>query len=109
MGPGRMGDVSDIGFHTLAAISDNFIRPETLKEANDRVSNAIAKLPIFRQYDLGDAPPLQQRRPEIRDPAPHDQRPPLAEVLRPTQGRRVLHAGGQPYPRQRHDHRRKRA
>ena len=29
------------------------LRPETLKEANDRVSNAIAELPIFRQYDLG--------------------------------------------------------
>ena len=48
-----MGDVSDIGYPTLAAISENVLRPETLKEANDRVSNAIAELPIFRQYNLG--------------------------------------------------------
>jgi TnpA family transposase len=48
-----MGDVSDIGYPTLAAISENVLRPETLKEANDRVSNAIAELPILRGYDLG--------------------------------------------------------
>ena len=54
MGLGRMGDISDIGYHTLAATSETFLRLETLKEANDRVSNAIAELPIFRQYDLGD-------------------------------------------------------
>jgi TnpA family transposase len=50
-----MGEISDISFHTLVSASDNFIRPETLREANDRISNAIAKLPIFRHYDLGDA------------------------------------------------------
>ena len=55
MGLGRMGEISDISFHTLVSASDNFIRPETLREANDRISNAIAKLPIFRHYDLGDA------------------------------------------------------
>ena len=31
-----------------------FLRPETLREANDRVSNANAELPIFRHYDIGD-------------------------------------------------------
>jgi TnpA family transposase len=55
MGLGRMGEISDISFHTLVSAADNFIRPETLREANDRISNAIAKLPIFRHYDLGDA------------------------------------------------------
>jgi len=55
MGLGRMGQISDISFHTLVSASDNFIRPETLREANNRISNAIAKLPIFRHYDLGDA------------------------------------------------------
>jgi TnpA family transposase len=54
MGLGRMGDISDIGYQTLATTSDNFIRLETLRGANDRVSNAIAALPIFRHYDLGD-------------------------------------------------------
>lgn len=54
MGLGRMGDISDIGYHTLANASDNFLRPETLRKANDRVSNAIAELPIFKHYDIGD-------------------------------------------------------
>jgi len=55
MGLGKMGDISDIGYQTLVAVSESFIRLETLGEANDRVSNAIAALRIFRQYDLGDA------------------------------------------------------
>jgi TnpA family transposase len=55
MGLGRMGEISDISFHTLVSASDNFIRPETLREANNRISNAIAKLSIFRHYDIGDA------------------------------------------------------
>ena len=54
MGLGRMGEVSDIPYHTLSTTSDNFIRLETLREANDRVSNAIAELPIFRYYDIGE-------------------------------------------------------
>jgi len=54
MGIARMGQRSDIGYHTLVSMSDNFLRPETLREANDRVSNAIATLPIFRHYDIGD-------------------------------------------------------
>lgn len=55
MGLGRMGEVSDIGYQALSTTSDNFIRLETLKTANDRVSNAIAELPIFGHYDLGEA------------------------------------------------------
>ena len=54
MGLGRMGNISDIGYQALSMASDNFIRLETLRGANDRVSNAIAALPIFRHYDLGD-------------------------------------------------------
>ena len=53
MGLGRMGDISDISYYALATTSENFIRLETLREANDRVSNATAVLPIFRQYDIG--------------------------------------------------------
>ena len=55
MGLGRMADVSDIDYQTLVSASENFIRLETLTEANDRVSNAIAALPIFASYDLGNA------------------------------------------------------
>ena len=54
-GLSKMAEISDIEYHTLAAISDNVIRLETLQEANDYVSNAIAKLPIFQYYNLGDA------------------------------------------------------
>lgn len=53
---GRVGRPSaepPIPFHILAAMSDNFIRPETLKAANDLICNAIAQLLIFRQYDIG--------------------------------------------------------
>jgi TnpA family transposase len=55
LGLGRMGEVSDIGYQALSTTSENFIRLETLKAANDRVSNAIAELPIFGHYDIGDA------------------------------------------------------
>ncbi len=53
MGLGRMGEISDIGFDQLRRTSDNFLRLETLKAANDCVSNAIAALPIFGHYALG--------------------------------------------------------
>lgn len=48
----KMGQISDIGFHELITTASNFIRLETLKDANDQVSNAIAKLPIFKYYDI---------------------------------------------------------
>ncbi|MBZ9626313.1 Tn3 family transposase [Clostridium sp. FP2] len=52
MGLGRMGEISDIDYSLLSSTSDNFIRLETLNEANSRISNAITKLPIFRHYDI---------------------------------------------------------
>ncbi len=55
MGLGRMGETSDISYHTLANVSDNYVRPETLRKANDIVSNAIAELPIFKHYDIAGA------------------------------------------------------
>jgi TnpA family transposase len=54
MGLGRMGTISDISAQTLTTTSESFLRLETLGEANDRISNAMAALPIFRQYNLGD-------------------------------------------------------
>src|SRR5699024_9625967 len=54
MGLGRMGEISDIRYPSLSATSDNFIRLETLKEANDRISNAITELNIFNHYDIDD-------------------------------------------------------
>ena len=54
MGLGRMSEVSDIHYNTLSATSENFIRLETLSEANDCICNAIAKLPIFQYYNIGE-------------------------------------------------------
>nr|WP_281381391.1 Tn3 family transposase [Geomicrobium halophilum] len=55
-GTGKNGRISDVGYSLLAATSDNFIRLETLKEAeaNDRISNASTNLPIFHHYDIFD-------------------------------------------------------
>ena len=53
-GLSKMAQISDIEYHILAAISANFIRLETLSEANDRVSNDIAKLSVFQHYDIGE-------------------------------------------------------
>ena len=52
MGLGRMGEISDLPTHVRMRASENYLRPETLRAANDLVSNAIAALPIARHYDL---------------------------------------------------------
>lgn len=54
MGLRRLGVISDIDFQALTTASDNFLRPQTLKAANDLVTNAIAELPIFRYYDIAE-------------------------------------------------------
>ncbi len=54
MGIGRMGNISDISFNTLANFSDSYLRLETLQPANAVVSDAIAALPIFHLYNIGD-------------------------------------------------------
>ncbi|MEL6472407.1 MAG: Tn3 family transposase, partial [Cyanobacteria bacterium J06623_4] len=54
MGLGRMGQTSDVDYQALATTSDNFIRRETLRAANDLVSNATAALPMFHLYDVAD-------------------------------------------------------
>ncbi|HNG93891.1 MAG TPA: Tn3 family transposase, partial [Acidobacteriota bacterium] len=54
LGPGRMSEISDLDAHRLITTSDNFIRLETLRAANDRLSQALAQLPVFTHYHLGD-------------------------------------------------------
>lgn len=54
MGLGKMADISDLNYHDLRAVSDNFIRPETLAKANDVLSNALAAMPLFQAFNLGD-------------------------------------------------------
>ncbi|MGB0360508.1 MAG: Tn3 family transposase, partial [Endozoicomonas sp.] len=47
-----MADMSDIKDHLLRTTAGKHIRPETLRKANDCISNAIAQLPLFQHYDL---------------------------------------------------------
>ena len=54
VGLGKMGEISDLNYQTLFTTANSFLRLETLRESNDRVSNAMAKLPIFRYYDIDD-------------------------------------------------------
>ncbi|MCP4899371.1 MAG: transposase, partial [bacterium] len=54
IGLGKMGAISDMSYQTLFTAANNFLRPETLREGNDQVSNATAKLPIFRHYNIDD-------------------------------------------------------
>jgi hypothetical protein len=42
-----MSRTSDIPYHVLDATYEQYLRQQTLQAANDRISNAIAGLPIF--------------------------------------------------------------
>lgn len=50
-----MARTSDIPYHVLEATYQQYLRQASLQAANDRISNAIANLPIFPHYsfDLG--------------------------------------------------------
>jgi TnpA family transposase len=52
---GRMADISNLTCQELSTTATNFIRLETLKEGNDRIANATARLPIFRYFDIDEA------------------------------------------------------
>lgn len=54
MGLGKMAEVSGLGFASLLSTARNFLRLETLREANDAISNAIATLPAFHLFDIQD-------------------------------------------------------
>lgn len=54
MGLGRMGTISDLPAHILTHASENYLRLETLRHANDLVINAIIAMPRFHRFDLGD-------------------------------------------------------
>jgi len=47
-----MGHTSDILYHMLEVTYQQYLRQASLKAANDRISNAIAALPIFLFYSL---------------------------------------------------------
>lgn len=54
MGLGKMGAISNIRYELLSSASESFLRLETLRAANDRISNATSRLAIFRHYDIGE-------------------------------------------------------
>ena len=54
IGLGKMGAISDMNYQTLVTAANSFLRPETVRGSNDQVSNATAKLPIFRHYNIDD-------------------------------------------------------
>lgn len=54
MGLWKMAEVSGLGHPSLVSAARNYLRLETLHVANDALTNAIAALPMFRQYDIRD-------------------------------------------------------
>lgn len=52
IGLSKMADISDMGYSELVSTSNNYIRLDTLQKANDQVSNAMAKLSIFKHYNI---------------------------------------------------------
>ena len=47
-----MSRTSDIPYHVLETTYQQYLRQATLQAANDRISNAIASLPIFKHYSF---------------------------------------------------------
>lgn len=48
----KMGQISDINASKLTAAANNFIRNETLENANVRIVNATSRLPMFPHYSI---------------------------------------------------------
>ena len=48
----RMAHISDRSYEELRSTQANYLRMETLNQANDTISNAIAKLEIFKYYNI---------------------------------------------------------
>ncbi|MBS0358681.1 MAG: Tn3 family transposase, partial [Proteobacteria bacterium] len=50
----KMADSSDLTYHRMYTQMKNFMRLETLRDANDLIINAIADLPIFKYWNIHD-------------------------------------------------------
>ena len=55
MGLWKMAEVSALDHQSLIGASRNYMRLETVRDANDAIANAISALPAFHLYDIGDA------------------------------------------------------
>lgn len=53
-GLGRMSQISDFKGDVLEVASENFIRPETLQNANDQLVDEITKFDLFRNYNINE-------------------------------------------------------
>ncbi|WP_345860581.1 Tn3 family transposase [Shewanella algae] len=54
----KIASVSDRSIGALRSVNDSYIRPETIHAANDTISNAIARLPIFKYYTINETAPF---------------------------------------------------
>jgi TnpA family transposase len=54
MGLLKMAEVSGLDHAPMATAARNYLRLETMRAANDAITNATAKLPAFRLYDIQD-------------------------------------------------------
>ena len=54
MGLWKMAEVSSLGYPSMTTTARNYLRLETVRAANDAITNATAKLPAFHLYDIQD-------------------------------------------------------
>lgn len=47
-----MANISDRAYDQLKGIQANYLRPETLNNANDVINNSVARLAIFKHYNI---------------------------------------------------------
>jgi len=52
LGIHKMAENSDLDYHRMHTQMKNFLRLETLHDANDIITNAIASLPIFKHWNI---------------------------------------------------------
>ena len=49
-----MASISDLHYNTLLSTKKSHFRLQTVRDANDILSNAIADLPIFKHYNISE-------------------------------------------------------
>jgi TnpA family transposase len=54
MGLWKMAEVSGLSHASMTTTARNYLRLETIRAANDAITNATAKLPAFHLYDIQD-------------------------------------------------------
>jgi len=54
MGLWKMAEVSGLGNTSITTTARNYVRLETVRAANDAITNATAQLPAFHLYDIQD-------------------------------------------------------